>query len=361
VADIYCDATNGNDSTGDGSAGTPYATLQKCVDNASGGDTIWIGDTVAQVLSAAISWTSGWGGGTSDTSWLIIRGWDYSAGAGFDGVGEINGNDAVANIFNSTSRPTYVHLHCLTLHSTTSTTVTGSNYWAMTHCTVHGGTYGIFLGTSGSVANCHVYDCSSSCVYLQNQTFLTKSFIDGASCSSDAVLIAGLGVSVTRNIVLGNSAWGATNAAIGNISDGPLIDGNTLVGDSNAGCGIRTTGEIVTATNNIITGFATGLTESSGHFAVYGYNQFYNNTSDESVTTYSIALGGNSTANPDFVDAAGGDYTPQTFADGYPATFFGSSTTSEIKIGAVQEAGGGGAAGGGSIFSSSIIQSHGVV
>ena len=42
MADWYCDNTNGNDSTGSGTSGSPYQTLQKCVDSATRGDTIYV-------------------------------------------------------------------------------------------------------------------------------------------------------------------------------------------------------------------------------------------------------------------------------------------------------------------------------
>ena len=46
MADWYV-STSGNDSTGDGSIGSPYATVSKAITSASAGDTIYVkrGDT----------------------------------------------------------------------------------------------------------------------------------------------------------------------------------------------------------------------------------------------------------------------------------------------------------------------------
>ena len=54
MADWYFNTSTGNDSTGDGSSGTPYATAQKCWDMASSGDAIYGCGTD----TAGISWSS---------------------------------------------------------------------------------------------------------------------------------------------------------------------------------------------------------------------------------------------------------------------------------------------------------------
>lgn len=120
-ADWYCDYTNGNDTTGDGSSGTPYKTIQKCVDVATGGDTINIANTSAQVLSAAISWTSGW---TADnTKYTIFQAWDNGGSITIQRPDEasariaatIDGNNSTTFLFNSSSRPEKIVLKNLVL------------------------------------------------------------------------------------------------------------------------------------------------------------------------------------------------------------------------------------------------------
>lgn len=42
MADLYCDSVLGDDSTGDGSSGNPYKTVDECLDNASDNDTVYL-------------------------------------------------------------------------------------------------------------------------------------------------------------------------------------------------------------------------------------------------------------------------------------------------------------------------------
>lgn len=42
MADIYCDSVAGNDTTGDGSSGNPYETLNKGITEASASDTVYL-------------------------------------------------------------------------------------------------------------------------------------------------------------------------------------------------------------------------------------------------------------------------------------------------------------------------------
>jgi hypothetical protein len=87
--------------------------------------------------------------------------------------------------------------------------------------------------------------------------------------------------SITNNIIEGcvTDAFTATNSG-----PGIFIGSNTLYGAENKlGIGINTTTGLVsyTVTNNIIYGFATGISDADVNFAQYGdYNDFYNNTND---------------------------------------------------------------------------------
>lgn len=59
MAVIYC-ATTGNDTTGNGTAGTPYLTINKCIAVGTNGDEIRVGKTAAytQYTSANCTWTN---------------------------------------------------------------------------------------------------------------------------------------------------------------------------------------------------------------------------------------------------------------------------------------------------------------
>ena len=144
MADYYADNTNGDDTTGDGSSGNPWATIQKAVDNATGGDTIHLANTSAFVLSSSVNWTLF--GATSADAPLLITSWDNggSITIDFPAIGgeaatsrvaaEIDGNDAVSSILSSSGAPLYVYLNGLQMHSTTGALVGRLNGWTLNEC-----------------------------------------------------------------------------------------------------------------------------------------------------------------------------------------------------------------------------------
>jgi len=342
MADIYCDNTNGNDSTGDGSSGTPYKTIQKSVDVATAGDVIWIGDTSAQVLTTAISWASGWGGGTSDTSMLTIRGWDYSGGAGVDGIGEIDANSAAATIFSTTSTPTDVIIYHLNCHDTTGNVIDPNTNWYVVECEIHGGTNGVDEASDGIVMGCNVHDCSASGIRVASSEIVCFNTL--ANNTNAGIRIAGSDTAVFGNMI----STGAYRGIDVN-QDGAVIVNNTIVGDgtsNNTGIWIASSSyDRHVIINNLIVdcagGTGIGINHNSGTVVISGGNQFYNCDTDEASSLTKLSVQANSTADPALVGS--GDFTPTAFVDGWPVTL--GSTTTENKIGAVQEAGG--AAGGG--------------
>lgn len=114
-ANYYADCSQSDG--GDGSEGDPYDTAQLALDDASGGDTVWIAGTCT--LSSEINWT-GFGGGTSLAAKLTIRGWDNGQAANVTPaagdrtspsiVGAVlDGQDSVAVPFSHTNDPNYVN------------------------------------------------------------------------------------------------------------------------------------------------------------------------------------------------------------------------------------------------------------
>jgi len=56
----YCDWDTGNDTTGDGSAGNPYKTIQKASNGLAGGDEVRVGKSTAHTaLSGTLAWVDG--------------------------------------------------------------------------------------------------------------------------------------------------------------------------------------------------------------------------------------------------------------------------------------------------------------
>ena len=54
AASWYVDGTSGNDTTGDNSSSSPYATVEQVVSVMNGGDTIYCKGTIIQVLETLI-------------------------------------------------------------------------------------------------------------------------------------------------------------------------------------------------------------------------------------------------------------------------------------------------------------------
>jgi Na+(H+)/acetate symporter ActP len=89
--------------------------------------------------------------------------------------------------------------------------------------------------------------------------------------------------------------------------------------------------------NNIIYGWTLGATQTTAENTsnIWAYNDFYNNTTNRT----NVTAGANDMAiNPDFVDAANGNFAIGSAlrAKGYPGVFPGGLTTGYLAPGAVQ-------------------------
>jgi nitrous oxidase accessory protein NosD len=119
AADTYYVATTGSDVTGDGSAGTPWATIQYAIDQASSGDTITVAaGTYNEAINIDKSLTVV---STSGASLTIIDAQGADFGVLIDGVGTvatINGftvrnyevGGILAGAFSLSDDPTEVHI-----------------------------------------------------------------------------------------------------------------------------------------------------------------------------------------------------------------------------------------------------------
>lgn len=355
MADIYCDFSNGDDGTGDGSSGNPYKTTQVGVDNASGGDTVWVGDTAADVLAATIDWVS-FGGGTSADAPIIIRGWDYSGGAGVEGTGEIDGNNAVANIFSTTSFPSHFILVSMRVHNTTGVVVDAGNDAHIIDCEIYNGGSAktLDVGTRGSVIGCNIHTGTSgaNAIVAAGAVRVLSNRITGHD--DGAIQISGNDSFVCGNLIHDVSDHGIEWFG----SERLLAMNNTITGDGTAdkdGMFGNAAGEVQIIVNNIISGFsgtngnAIDLV-SGGNCLMLGHNLMNGNTNNAvaNETVFGLDLtASDSTADPSFENAGSDIYEVGTNAKaiGYPSTLKGSSTVSYVDVGAAQReetAGGGG-------------------
>jgi hypothetical protein len=345
MSDLYVDPQSGNDSTGNGSSGSPWKSLQKAIDNASGGDTIHMANTAADVLSSSISWSSGWSGGTSADAPLIIRAWDNGGSLiinhprGNIDCWELDGNDAVSTLFSTTSMPQHVILIRGKLHSTTGKLVDPVNYWVFLEdelydngssamvdyaygtitigCYLH--TFASGFGMYGGVAIGNYLDSPSWYgIRLSGSGVAVGNILK--SCTSTGIFVESDLATVINNTVLGTSGSIGGGLRVGSGAEYTIAHGNIFVDFSNAsGCGI--------------------MSGAGGNFALIGHNHFHNNTTDKSgVVVKGLDLGGDVVADPGFVDAAGGDFRISTAgkAKGWPMGWPGSATLNFLDTGAAQ-------------------------
>lgn len=144
MADYYCDASTGNDTTGDGSSGNPWATIQKAVDNATYGDTIWCSNVATFTLSGDIVFNTGFtNSGQNFDVWLHFKAWDNGGAktittprGGVVTAFEVNGNGASTHIFDYVSMPTIARITIdgMYAYGTTSNVIRGKQRWVIKSC-----------------------------------------------------------------------------------------------------------------------------------------------------------------------------------------------------------------------------------
>lgn len=378
MANIYIDATNGDDTTGDGSSGNPYATLSKAFSVVAAGDVIKIANTSAQSFATlaypAISTTS--------DEWLVIEGWDNGGSeiienpAGdFADVGVIEGRITGTLAFVKWKKIKFQNVSITTnqivsanadhvfeycdfngITHTTSSILTLNNRNTVRFCSFRN-----ITSTTGSCIqfnsnpcrafNCYFYNVKNGISYGNQQINIIQD------CVFD--LISGWGIKVDQG-------------------DYCLIKNNTIIGDNTTASStgilfVNTAMEAAQVYNNHIQDFsgtgsigisAAGLTwpTTKGSFDIVGNNSFYNNTTDKS-------LGANFTdscmtdltgddiveSSEPLVDKANKNYAKKSSAlsygqTGIPFGFNYTTTETIITTGAIQNdsAGGGGGGGGGS-------------
>jgi len=362
----YVDPAGGNDTTGDGTIGTPWATVQKALDTitqGTDGDQINLKNGSADVITASLDFSTY--GTPTIAAPLVIKG--YTSVANDAGKGEISAGGSNILIVNNSSFD-FLTLIDLKIGNTGTSSIllldnacdvhfceihTSSNKNVMTfgnNCTfyanyVHTTTY---TGTLGGVLN---HETALICV---------KNYFDIGTMKASGILKGGSGkgdCNIDRNIFKANNVDGSAILAQGQRY---TITNNSFFNES-AGTeyGINYQQNQVTKaviTGNIIEGYSgaggaairSNSGSSDGHAAIVSDNLFFNNTTE---TTWGgeppLIERDNTTAiaSP-FVDAANGDFNATTEAKalGFNPTLGDGTTVSFEDAGAVQreETGGGG-------------------
>lgn len=357
MADIYCDPDVAGPGTG--TELDPYEDFATAYGDASAGDTVWLANTVAAVLTSAVAGTSG----TQDAP-IIIRAWDRSgaitialpsvggAPAATRVAGEINGDDAVANIFSGNFN--YNIWIGIKMHSTTSNLVR--------------------LGTGSSLIECELWDASGTYMALsaQNTGHVYRTIfrdsggtgVDGLQAQAGIVYGCCFSNITGSGLVMGTYTTVAfctikdceENGIVSSGKDSGAIFHCTIDGNATSDAGISLAGtgtEMIACFHNLITNFsatgADGIQAGSGsNFWILGPNDYYNNDIDEDVSfaAFDASSDNESETSDPYVDRSSDDLELLETADGFgsaPEMQTGASGH-KMSYGAIQkvQAGGGG-------------------
>lgn len=136
------------------------------------------------------------------------------------------------------------------------------------------------------------------------------------------------GTYISNNIIYNNSTGIVLYTGTGRRL---MVSNNTIY---NCTTGMDANSNSANITNNMIVTCTNGIADNN--YGIIAGNNFYNCTNN---TTGTITHLDYSTLDPQFVDAANGDFTPQNKAligETYPTTFIGTSTANKSVAGAVQ-------------------------
>jgi len=370
-SEYYVSPSAGNDTTGNGTLATPWATVQKALNtitrNTTSGDRINVQtggtDTVGSTISVATYGTA------TDTAPLIIEG--YTSAAGDGGIGVVSGGGSVRP-WNSGSISCVVIRNMRFTSSGNNSVMTLGAKHTVENVEIDGSTstsaYALDAsGATTAVRNCHIHDFAGRGLLLGGAgSQATGNFIDASDTSGSPTygIVGGGTVVIEFNVVKTKGGTYGISAASTVMS----VSNNTLYsGAAATGAGVRCEGTIYRCVNNYFEGFSgTGgrgvLVDASKDIYIYGHNKFYNNATHESFSGDVIVnLGNNDTLSASGLNAPGsGDFTATTDlkAGGYPTTIKGTSTAQYLDVGAAQreEAAAGGGSGGGPLIGGRLVR-----
>lgn len=349
-ADIRSGASDPTDVVNilhDGSSSLPWASMHAAVDfitDGGAGNQINLKAGTADVLATSIDWTN-YSPTNAIANPLVIRG--YTSAADDDGIGEIDGNNAVDRTFVYHITARYTYFIDLKLHNTTSEVLKSHLDCAVLRCEIYdGGTsattsiaarsrmIGCNLHTGGVGARA-VDSSASDSLFLANRV---------TSHSDTAFFFV-----AHRNYAIANLIHDVGDHGIQfGSGDQHVGYANTVTGDNSAGewgFFVNAGSHANIILSNIIKDFGSG-TGGAIHFdgsdsaLVLGYNNMHGNAADvDGKLVFGLDLTAfDTTTDPTFTDAAGDDYSvgDNARADGYPTTWPGTSTNTNVDVGCAQ-------------------------
>jgi len=348
MATYYVDPQNGDNGTGDGSIGTPWATTQYAIDNGTWSttvpNTLKIANTAAEVFTASLTLT-----GLSNREYpFLFEGYDAGGsltgdgpfGTTIDPVGEWDGDNAIATFHGYQG---YISFKNMKIHGTTSY-LSRTSGGIMINCDVSD--VGTSTGPRGlaSLANSRIDGDTSSLGTLYQCGNVTCCEVIGGEVGMH--IITGASV-IENNLIRGQSGQSGRSGKAVIIDDDTLFRNNTLDGtggDSDlVGVFLDLYQESVHVYNNVFANFsgatATALESQTGaNMVIYGNNSYYNNTTDtDIVADPATTLPDFSETSDPFTDRAGGDYSIASGALSVGASLFTNADRSNPDdLGAVQ-------------------------
>lgn len=357
-SEYYTSFLSGNDSTGNGSIGTPWKTVQKALDtitqDTTDGDVINIQVGALNTLSAALDLSTY--GAPSETTPLIFRG--YTSVARDGGRGDLNGGGSVSVLDVTNNGISFIDMH---LHNTSGNIIVqvlqDSRF---INCVIEDSTgTGISLSSKALVYNCHFTNITGG-----NGLVVTNGLVSHCYFEDDVNGPTNAWINPNPGLVVEFCIFdmGTNTLGIDMVSSISVIN-CTFDGGGGTGQGIKTaadrTGLIIL--NNIFANFsgvgAVGAALRSGdHLTLYTNNAFFNNTTDaENATGQHLGASNESLASDPFTDSSGDDYTTQdvgaVFGGGLVTAFLrNAASVTALDKGATQRSGilsGGGGSGSG--------------
>ncbi len=309
AGDSYVSANTGNDTTGDGSSGTPFATITKAISETAVGGTVYVGrGTYAECIGVPHSLILR-GGYNESASWsrdiaaneTTIDGYDtcavvtvsnfdtdmtlegFTITRGYSGWGAgVNVSDASVHIISNTIR-----------HN---------------HATVFGAGAIIYPSPyrQSEILNNFIFDNVSDGVFTPRADEIPAparangGLINGALVASDGQM------TIVNNVIFSNTVSNSVGSglAVTGYSSLPISVFHNTIANNGSGTGVVAFGDTVDFYNNIVVGFSVGITEV-GTAINRDYNAWDNTVNFE----------GNLTAGAhdilgavNFVDSANGDF-----------------------------------------------------
>lgn len=318
MANIHVNFSNGDDSTGDGSIGNPYKTINKFFAVGNGGDTLYLADNVAHVMSSTISLaTFGTTTPLSAANPIKIMPYHVTGGTlktktassrttGITGA-TIDGDGIVTNFGSNID---FIHLYGLKFIGFTERAIFFDDNTSIISCEAtdpSGSTLtlaGVQVDLYGHIEDCYIHSTgtANASIFAGNQTFISKNFIDFDGTNSGvAVVRAGSTTVISGNLIYCHNGLAYDLLSC---SNGTRILNNTFVGDGTSGqLGLKTSSNTISVINNIFANVTTGFnpTTSADIMHAVGANGFYNVTTKYGANLNSI---GNDIRSLDITETA---------------------------------------------------------